>query len=330
MATTGTYFINGTTWATGSADPATNIYTDSGLSTAAPNGWYKSGTVYRQATGGTGALSVSASCGTCGTAFTLGYGATAFAACCSGTTATFYLDTSDFTTATGVWTNPLLSTDAADQFYSYSTQSRSLTASNTAFSTATGCATCYPAIGLSFGANAPTACCAGTPATYYMNQTTFAASTILYQNADGDTVAANGFYSYDAGAGGTVVSRQVTGGTGALGTQANCAACPTSISLCFSSTSLDDLCCTGCASLGTVVGSAVTGFQDVCSATPVNVTYHFNGSGTYPVAGDLVFTSAAGTTALANGYYKFDSAAASESWFRVTGGTGYIATVEDC
>ena len=72
MATTGTYFINGTTWATGSADPATNIYTDSGLSSAAPNGWYKSGTVYRQATGGTGALGVSASCGTCGTAFVLG------------------------------------------------------------------------------------------------------------------------------------------------------------------------------------------------------------------------------------------------------------------
>ena len=183
---------------------------------------------------------------------------------------------------------------------------------------------------MSFGANAATACCAGTPATYYMNQTTFAASTILYQNADGTTVAANGNYSYDAGAGGTVVSRPVTGGTGTLGTQANCAACPTSISLCFSSTSLDDLCCTGCTSLGTVTGSAVTGFQDVCSATPVNVTYHFNGSGTYPVAGDLVFTSAAGTTALANGYYKFDSGAASDSWFRVTGGTGYIATVEDC
>jgi hypothetical protein len=329
MATQGTYFLNGTVWASGVQGSATIIYTDAGLTTPAANGWYKSGIVYRQATGSTGALGASASCTSCGTAFTLGYGSTAFVACCSGTTATFYLDTTSFTTATSVWTTPLMATKAANQFYSFSSQSRNKV-SDSNFAAATACVTCYPAIGLSFSsADAATACCAGTAGTYYMNQTTFAASTILYTDGSGSTTASNGFYSYDAGSGGTVVNRPVTGGSGVLGTLANCAACATSISLCFGS-STDDVCCTGCATLGTVLGSGISDFNSVCSATPVSTTYYFNNTGTYPVAGDSVFTNSGGTVALGAGYYKINTAATSESWMKITGTNGYIAEVQDC
>jgi len=330
MATTGTYFINGTTWpGDGTGTSATNIYTDSALTTPAPAGWYKSGSVYREVQGVVGLLEDSASCTTCGTAFVLGYGATAFAACCSGTTATFYLDTSDFATATSVWTSPLMSTKAANQQYSYSGNSRNKV-SDTSFTASTGCATCYPAIGLAFGATAAAACCTGTSVTYYMNQTTFAASTKLYTNSDGSTAAGNGYYAYDAGAGGTVVQKQVTGGDGSLATSTtNCASCPTSISLCYSSVSVDELCCTGCASLTSFTGSTASNFNGVCSET-IGTTYYHNGSGSLPVVGDLVFTNSGGTTPLSNAYYKINTAATDDSWIRITGSNGYIAALIDC
>jgi len=83
MPTQGTSFLNDTVWASGNSNTATNIYTYATLTTAAPNGWYKdNNNVYREVTGGSGALGTSAACTTCGTAFTLGYGASAFAACC--------------------------------------------------------------------------------------------------------------------------------------------------------------------------------------------------------------------------------------------------------
>jgi len=330
MATTGTYFLNDTVWASGDANTATNIFTNSDLSTAAPAGWYKSGSVYREVTGAVGALGTSASCTTCGTAFVLGYGATAFAACCSGTTATFYLDTAAFATATSVWTSPLMSTQAANQQYSFSGNSRDKV-SNAQFDASTACATCYPAIGLSFGATAKAACCTGASATYYMNQTTFAASTKLYTNSDGSTAAGNGFYSFDAGLGGTVVQKQASGGDGTLtGTTTNCVACATSISLCYSSVSVDELCCTGCAALTSFVGSTASNFNSVCSVATMATTYYHNGSASLPVVGDLVFTNSGGTTPLSNAYYKINTAAASDSYIRITGSNGYIAGLEDC
>ena len=72
MPTQGTYFLNDTVWASGNANTATNIYTEATLTTAAPNGWYKdNNNVYREVTGGTGALGPSAACTSCGTAIAL-------------------------------------------------------------------------------------------------------------------------------------------------------------------------------------------------------------------------------------------------------------------
>ena len=112
---------------------------------------------------------------TCGTLLTLGYGASAFAACCSGTTGSFYVETS-FTATNSIYTNPLLSSFAANQFYSYSSQSREKTSNaedGTGLSNATACATCFPAVGLTFGSTAAIGCCTGVSGTYYMNQTNF-------------------------------------------------------------------------------------------------------------------------------------------------------------
>jgi len=47
----------------------------------------------------------------------LRYGATAHIACCSGPSATFYIDTPSFRGATAVWTDSALSIKAANQFY---------------------------------------------------------------------------------------------------------------------------------------------------------------------------------------------------------------------
>jgi len=268
MATQGTYFLNDTVWAPSTdANAADKIYTEATLTNVAPNGWYKdNNNIYRQVTGGTGTLGTSYTCTTCGVLLNLGYGASAFAACCSGTTADFYVETS-FTATNSIYTNPLLSSFAANQFYSYSSQSREKTSNaedGSGLSTATACATCFPSVGLTFGSSSAIACCTGASSTYYMNQVSFAASTILYSTADGNTVATNGFYSFNPGGGGAVVYRQVTGGTGTLGTQTTCSDCATSISLCVSTVSADDVCCTGFTSLFSFTGTVGCVFNQVC------------------------------------------------------------------
>ena len=330
MPTQGTYFLNDTVWASGNANTATNIYTEATLTTAAPNGWYKdNNNVYREVTGGNGTLGTSAACTTCGVVLTLGYGASAFAACCSGTTSSFYVETS-FTATNSIYTNPLLSSFAANQFYSYSSQSREKTSNaedGTGLSTAVSCATCFPAVGLTFGSTAAIGCCTGVSGTYYMNQTTFATSTILYSTADGTTVASNGFYSFNPGNGGAIVYREVTGGTGTLGTQTTCSDCATSISLCVG-TSADDVCCTGCSSLTSFTATIGGNFLGVCSLTP-GTTYYHNGSGTYPAAGDTMFTNSAGTAVADPKHYHYVDGT-SDKKIHITGTDGYVAGISDC
>ena len=67
-------------------------------------------------------------------------------------------------------------------------------------------------------------------------------------------------------------------------------------------------------------------FNDVCSATGSATAYH-NGSGTYPVGGDNVYTSSNGSAFLAGGYYKI---AAANTWFRITGGSGEVSATGSC
>jgi len=334
MPSIATYYLNGTVWASGQAGSATKLYTDAslGANTVAPNGWYKdNNNVYREVTGGDGTLGSSATCGTCGTAFTLGYGSSAFSACCSGTTGTFYLDNAAFASANNVYSNPLLSTFAANQFYSYSSQSREKTGDATdgsEFSAATACATCYPAIALQFGSTDTVACCTGSTTTYYMNQPTFAASTKLYTDASGQTAANDGYYALITS--GSSVYKQVSGGNGTLDSSTTtCSACATAISLCASTVSADDVCCTGCSTFTNFSGTANTNFNTACTATIVSNNYWHNGSGTYPVAGDTVFTNVGGTTTASNGHFGIDDGG-TKKIVSISGGNGVVASVATC
>ena len=67
-------------------------------------------------------------------------------------------------------------------------------------------------------------------------------------------------------------------------------------------------------------------FNDVCSAGGSATVYH-NGSGTYPVGGDNVYTSSNGSGFQSAGYYKI---AANNSWIRITGGTGEVSATGSC
>ena len=61
------------------------------------------------------------------------------------------------------------------------------------------------------------------------------------------------------------------------------------------------------------------GIGSVC-ALSIDQTYYHNGSGTYPAAGDTVYSDSAGTSVLADNYYKFNS-----TWvYRITGGSGGV------
>jgi len=327
MPTIGTYYLNDTVWASGNANTATNIYTDSALSNAASNGWYKdNNNVYRQVTGGTGALGPSAACTSCGTAIALFSGASAFAACCGSTTGTYYIDSTEtWDDATQIYSNPLLTTFPANQFYAYndsgtktSREKTSNAEDGTGLGSETACSTCYPAIGLSFGATSAVGCCSGATATYYMNQSTFAASTVLYSDASGSTAAVDGFYALISGS--SSVYREVSGDAGALGTQATCASCPTSISLCVG-TSASDVCCTGCPSNTAFTGTANLTFNGSCSTSTIATNYWHNGSGTYPAADDTIFTNVGGTAVAPNGHIGISDGGTRKT-IAISGGNG--------
>ena len=55
-------------------------------------------------------------------------------------------------------------------------------------------------------------------------------------------------------------------------------------------------------------------------------TYYHDGSGTYPVANDTVYTNSGGTTTIANGTYRLDN----NTRFVVFGGSGVVSLVESC
>ena len=65
--------------------------------------------------------------------------------------------------------------------------------------------------------------------------------------------------------------------------------------------------------------STGTTFSGVC-ALSIDQTYYHNGSGTYPAAGDTVYSDSGGTSVLADFYYKFNSTYV----IRITGGAGVV------
>lgn len=67
-------------------------------------------------------------------------------------------------------------------------------------------------------------------------------------------------------------------------------------------------------------------YEDACALESTeDVAYH-NGSASYPVANDSVFTNSTGTTAVANGTYKM----ANNKAMTIDGGSGVVSEINDC
>jgi len=67
-------------------------------------------------------------------------------------------------------------------------------------------------------------------------------------------------------------------------------------------------------------------YEEACALEETeDVAYH-NGSLSYPVADDSVFTNSTGTTAVANGTYKM----ANNKAMTINGGSGVVEEINDC
>ena len=161
-----------------------------------------------------------------------------------------------------------------------------------------------------------------TRATYYFDGFSFATAIALFSDQALTTKAADGYYSL-----GSIARRQVGG---FLEGASNCPTCGDIITLCYDSVSASEVCCVGCGTTYSSFSSTITGnFNSVCGDTTYDQTFYHNGSGTIPIAGELVFQDSAGTTPLSNGWYH-TNASGTSSRYRITNNTGFVATVESC
>jgi len=287
MPTQGTYFIDTSSFAT-----ATNIYTDSGLTTVASNGWYQSGVSFRQLSGGT--LGSSVYTCECTTFSSSTIQSTSAAACNATQNQTYY--------RTGSGTIPALAdvcySDAGQTFLGNgfykvsSTEYIQITGGSGVISSVSSFS-----LGTSFTSsanqtNATNACAASINQTYYHNGTAGqppAATDTCYTDACKTTVLGNGYYKIATTGNG--VYMQITGGSGVVSAVTNCPSGLTSYS------------------------SSVKGvFNQACpfngSNPGLTETYYHNGggsSGTPPSSGDTCYSDTAGTTVLLAGYYNLDS-----------------------
>jgi len=75
----------------------------------------------------------------------------------------------------------------------------------------------------------------------------------------------------------------------------------------------------GFSALETFSSSTGGNIGSVC-ALSIGSTYYHDGSGTYPAAGDTVYSDNGGTTVLGDNYYRFNT-----TWvYRITGGAGVV------
>ena len=153
-------------------------------------------------------------------------------------------------------------------------------------------------ISLRYGASSSIACCSGSTATFYIDTDSFATATAVYTDATLQTKAANQFYQT-----GNSVREQ---SSGALLPAQTCAACGTAIGLCYSSTSADDVCCTGC-TYTSYSSSVVNSTRGGACGLSQTATYYHNGSGATPVVNDFVYSDNAGQTLLGVGYYSLSA-----------------------
>ena len=149
-----------------------------------------------------------------------------------------------------------------------------------------------------YGATQVIACCSGATATFYMDTDSFETATALWTDATLHTKAADQFYQL-----GNLV-RQQDGGL--LSASTTCEACGTAIPLCSSTTSVVDLCCTGC-TYSSYSSSLMKSTRGEACALSQTETYYHNGAGATPVVNDFVFANSTGTALLSAGYYSLDA-----------------------
>lgn len=87
-----------------------------------------------------------------------------------------------------------------------------------------------------YDANSAAGSCCGSGNNYYLDSTSFATATEIYTDAGGTTLAPAGYYSNASG-------YRRWNGTVFLNAPATCPSCFTQLSLCYSSASVNDLCC---------------------------------------------------------------------------------------
>jgi hypothetical protein len=278
MPTQGTYWIDTSSFAT-----TNNLYTDSGLTTVASDGWYKSGDSFRQLLGG----NLGASIYTCEcTAFSSSTVQSTSAAACTATQNQTYYHTGSGSTpiATNVcYSDPGQTVLPNGNYKISSTQYIQITGgSGVVASVGTF------SLGVSFNAsssqtNATNACVASINQTFYHNGTVGqlpVATNTCYTNECKTVFLGNGFYKI-----GTVADNkyiQITGGSGVV---ASVTTCPSALEEYDSSQ--------------TAVTSPNACFQSL------GTTYYYDGTaGGNPAVNDTCYTTSAGTTTLPSGWYR--------------------------
>tara|TARA_R100001440_G_scaffold26488_4_gene43225 strand:+ start:20835 stop:22133 length:1299 start_codon:yes stop_codon:yes gene_type:complete len=92
--------------------------------------------------------------------------------------------------------------------------------------------------------------------------------------------------------------------------------------------------CSGSPSLTAFFASVSQTFNQICGPgavpAPSDETYYHSGSASYPIAGDTVYTTSAGTTALAAGLYFTFGGGGSNTYFEIQGSEGIVTTVTSC
>ncbi len=284
MPTQGTYFLNTTSFAT-----ATAIYTNAALTTAAPNGWYKtSSNTFRQQTGApsTPVLSTTYTC-ECTTFSSSTVESSESAACGATINQTYYHTGSGSTpVATNVCYSDPGQNVLGNGYYKLT---------STTFMQITGGAGVVASVGtISVGVaftsslvktTSTNACSATINQTYYHDGSSGqppVATDVCYSDLCKTTVLGNGFYKIATTGNGIYI--EITGGAGVVASVTNCPSLLTSYS-----------------------SSTMGNFNGVCpfngSNPPANETYYHNGSGTLPATGDTCYSNSGGTTTLVGGYY---------------------------
>jgi len=281
MPTQGTYFLDTTSFAT-----ATAIYTNAALTTAAPNGWYKtSSNTFRQQTGApsTPVLSTTYTC-ECTTFSSSTVEASETAACSATINQTYYHTGSGSTpVATNVCYSDPGQNVLGNGYYKLT---------STTFMQITGGSGVVASVGTfstgaSFAAstsqtNATNACAASINQTYYHNGggSLPIATNVCYTDECKSSVLGNGFYKI-----GTLANNkymQITGGSGVV---ASVTTCPSALEEYDSS-------------------STSTSSPNACFESLGTTYYHDGTPGANPAVNDTCYSDSAGTTPLSSGWYR--------------------------